>query len=74
MREVNKVKLKKLVYYICYCVSDPSQLGSTKLNKVLYYSDFGFYFKSGKAITWETYIKQQHGPTARDILGIEEEL
>lgn len=67
-------KLKNLVLYICDRVSDPAKLGSTKLNKILYYSDFVSYSETGEPITGEKYIKNHHGPTAHDILKIEDEL
>jgi hypothetical protein len=72
--KTNREKLKRMVHYICDRVSDPWKLGSTKLNKILYYVDFGSYFKLGRPITGETYVKRQHGPVAYDILRIEEEL
>lgn len=71
---MNKEKLKSLVLYICDRVSDPSELGTTKLNKILYYSDFVQFTKTGKSITGEKYVKRQHGPVAYDILKIENEL
>lgn len=71
---MNREKFKSIVLYICNRVSDPSKLGSTKLNKILYYSDFINYLKTGASITGETYVKRQHGPVPNDILKIESEL
>lgn len=35
----NAEKFKALVHYICWKVEDPRQLGATKLNKILWFSD-----------------------------------
>lgn len=67
-------KYKNLVHYICYICEDPTKLGSTKLNKILYFSDFLYYKINRKSITGETYIKRQHGPVPKNILLILDEL
>jgi hypothetical protein len=67
-------KLKALVHYICYKCHDPSVLGATKLNKILWYSDVIAFAQTGKPITPETYTKQQFGPVPKHILKIVEEL
>ncbi len=61
---MNREKLKALVQYICFRCSDPSLLGKTKLNKVLYYSDFAAYVRLKASITGEQYVKHQFGPVA----------
>jgi len=71
---MNNEKLKNLVHYICHKVKDPSKLGLTKLNKVLYYSDFLFYLQNYKPITEETYIKKDHGPVSKNLTRILKEL
>lgn len=35
----NAEKFKALVHYICWKVEDPRQLGATKLNNILWFSD-----------------------------------
>jgi len=62
----------KLVYMIlffaCMC-----KINKTKLNKLLFYSDFLFYKKQGKAISDVPYVKLPHGPAPESynaILGI----
>jgi Protein of unknown function (DUF4065) len=61
-------KLEALAHYICYKCQDPTVLGSTKLNKILWYSDVIALQVRGEAITGETYVKQQFGPVPRHIL------
>jgi hypothetical protein len=67
-------KLGNLTHYICYQCHDPSVLGATKLNKVLWYSDLLAFLKLGHSITGERYIKRQFGPVPEHILGVVEEL
>lgn len=69
MGEFDKEKFKNLVLYVC-AKCDPKELGSTKLNKLLWYSDMFSYLYLGKPITGETYIKRQFGPVPKDILNI----
>lgn len=71
---MDKQKLKNLVHYICHKVKDPSKLGKTKLNKVLYYSDFLFYLQKYRPITGELYIKDKHGPVSKNLNQILREL
>lgn len=67
-------KLAKLTHYICYQCHDPSVLGATKLNKILWYADLIAYLKTGKQITGERYVKQQFGPVPKHILVVIEDL
>jgi hypothetical protein len=72
--EFNRDKFKALVLYICAAVEDRDQLGLTKLNKILWYSDAIAYLKWREPITGETYDKRQFGPMPRDIYTVIEEL
>ncbi len=74
MEQMNRDKFKALVHYICDKASDPSVLGSIKLNKVLWYSDSIMYLISGRSMTGESYLKRQHGPVPRHIVGVIENL
>ena len=69
MAEFNEEKFKILVLYIC-SKCDPKELGSTKLNKVLWYSDMISYLSFQKPITGEVYVKRQFGPVPKHILAI----
>lgn len=71
----NRPKFKALVHYICSrCQDEPSRLGATKLNKVLWYAETGHFLKSGKPLTGARYVKRQHGPVPAAIPAIVEEL
>ena len=69
-QSLDQRKLKALIHYICYQCHDPSVLGATNLNKILWYSDVIAFARAGASITGETYVKQQFGPVPRHILGI----
>jgi hypothetical protein len=45
-------------------------MGGTKLNKVLFRSDFGAYLNLGEAITWHPYFKLKNGPAPRHLVDI----
>lgn len=63
-------KFTALVHYICHRMSDdPTKLGMTKLNKILWYSDVWMYKKTGSSITGDgtVYIKQAWGPVAKSL-------
>lgn len=60
---------KELVHYICeQTKTEPSKLGMTKLNKVLWFSDLFSYANYGKGITSEVYLKRKFGPVPKHIL------
>ena len=67
-------KLRSLVHYIIWNVSDPAKLGSTKLHKILWFSDARTYVLEGKPITGETYIREKHGPIAKHFLIVRDQL
>lgn len=61
-------KFKTAVHYICARSKDPSRLGATKLNKILFASDVVSYLSTGKPITGHKYKKMQFGPVPCEIL------
>lgn len=67
-------RLTALIHYICASCEDPSVLGKTKLNKILWYADVNAYLEFGQPITGETYVKQQFGPVAEHLLQAIKEL
>ena len=42
--------------------TNPDQLGSTKLNKLLYHADFLHFKRYGRPITGDRYVKMPYGP------------
>lgn len=65
--EFNYEKFKDLVHYICH-MADRDELGATKLNKILWYSDMVTYINRGESLTGSVYIKRQFGPVPKDVL------
>lgn len=60
----------RLVHMIHYIVSntEPSQLGATKLNKVMWKADVEFYRRYGKTISGQmSYIRMPQGPVPNDV-------
>lgn len=68
-------KFKALVHYVCWrCKDDTSKLGATKLNKILWLSDFDRYYRHGMPLTGARYAKEQFGPVPRAIMPVLREL
>ena len=70
----DRSRFKSLVHYICTKCPDPTKLGATKLNKILWFSDTLFYLNHGRPITGETYVKRNYGPVPQNILSVLAEL
>jgi hypothetical protein len=60
-------KLKELILYIAEKCADDPCFGKTKLNKILFYSDFLSYFVTGDPITGHEYMRLPHGPGPRRL-------
>lgn len=67
-------RIKNLIHYIIYQCEDPTKLGATKLNKILWFIDSNNYLKFGKPLTEATYIKLQFGPVPECVEIIKERL
>ncbi len=49
-------------------------IGSTKLNKLLFFSDFRAYWRLGQPISGARYQKLSHGPAARQFLPLQNQM
>lgn len=67
-------KFKELMVYVADKSVDDPDFGATKLNKVLFFSDFLAYGHFGVPITGADYQKLQFGPAPRQLLPIQQEL
>jgi uncharacterized phage-associated protein len=67
-------KMKELILYISHKSESDETFGSTKLNKLLFFSDFSCYWETGKAITGQEYQKLEHGPAPRFMVSIVDEM
>lgn len=69
-----KRKLKEMILYIADKSKDDPAFGSTKLNKILFTSDFYYYGLTGKSITSCIYIHLDRGPAPKGMADILSEL
>ena len=67
-------KLNELILYIAEECKDSPTFGYTKLNKILFISDFYAYIVLGKSITKSTYFHLQNGPAPKEILQAQDDL
>jgi hypothetical protein len=67
-------KFKELVLYVAdRSVEDPA-FGATKLNKILFFSDFIAYGRHGRPITGARYQRLERGPAPRELLPAQKQL
>lgn len=67
-------KFKELVIYIANKCENDVFFGATKLNKILFFSDFMSYASTGKAITGAEYMAIEYGPVPKRMRPIREEM
>lgn len=68
-------KFKELMLYFSQRgIDEGLVIGSTKLNKLLFFTDFRAYAELGEPITGARYQKLSHGPAARELLPMRTEM
>jgi hypothetical protein len=67
---MDREKFKTLVHYICWKCDDPSKLGATKLNKIIWFAERSWFLKTGEAISGVKFVKQERGPVPNAILPV----
>lgn len=72
--KVDQDKFRELVLYLCEKSQEDKKFGATKLNKLLYFCDFGAYVKFGTAITGATYFRLENGPAPRCLIPVRREM
>lgn len=72
--EFNENKFKELVLLISERSEDDPWFGATKLNKLLFFSDFLAYGYLGKPITGAVYQALPHGPAPKKLLPIRSQM
>lgn len=58
-------KFENLILYVCKESEADKAFGRTKLNKLLYFADFGHFRDHGQSISGEEYMAIQNGPVPR---------
>ncbi|MDO8389042.1 MAG: Panacea domain-containing protein [Actinomycetota bacterium] len=67
-------KFTELIVYVADRLQVDRSGGATKLNKVLFFADFAHVRRTGRPITGAIYQKLQHGPAARRLRPVRDEL
>lgn len=72
--QADERKFRELILYIATrCLDDPG-FGRTKLNKLLFLSDFHAYLELGRPVTGVAYMKLENGPAPRRLVPIREQM
>ena len=61
--------MRELILYVLQRSTQGPNMGGTKLNKVLFRSDFGAFLNLGEPITGHPYFKLKNGPAPRHRFG-----
>lgn len=70
----SKALLRELIVYISQkCAEDPT-FCATKLNKILFYSDFFSFFRFGEPISGVEYQRIQYGPAPKHLVPVRDEM
>jgi len=67
-------RLGELILYISDRCIDDRYYGATKLNKILYFSDFLFFKLYGKSITGAEYQRLDEGPAPKRLIPVQQKL
>ena len=67
-------KFTELMVYVADRLQGDRSGGATKLNKVLFFADFAHVRRTGRPITGATYQKLEHGPAARRLCPVRDQL
>lgn len=65
-------RLRELILFVAAECQDDPKFGATKLNKILWWSDFLAYAQHGKPITGVEYMRLGKGPVPRRLKPIRE--
>lgn len=74
LRVQDDAKLGELIVYISEKSAGDARFGSTKLNKLLYFSDFFAFGLLGRPITGATYRHLKNGPAPKNLEEIRDHL
>lgn len=66
--KANEAKFEEMLLYVAERLADDPKAGATKLNKVLYYAEFGHVRATGQPITGVEYQRLPDGPAPRGLL------
>src|SRR4051812_27108052 len=64
------IRFRELILFIARESERDEHFGATKLNKILFYSDFWAYRKLGRSITEQPYTKLPKGPAPKRLVPV----
>lgn len=67
-------KFTELLVFVASRLQSDQSGGATKLDKVLFFADFAHVRRTGAPITGATYQKLEHGPAARRLRPVRDQL
>lgn len=73
-REFDRERFRELILHIADQSRDDPRFGISKLNKILYFTDFKSFGILGRSMTGATYARMDHGPVPREMLATLREL
>ena len=67
-------RLAELMLFVANRSADDKKFGATKLNKILFFSDFVSMRRQGQAIMGTPFMREKKGPVPRRLLPVRERL
>ena len=67
-------KFQELILYIAKECETDTYFGATKLNKILFYSDFLSFRETGQSISGAEYMRLDNGPVPRNLVPVRDQL
>ena len=74
VQEFDRKKFEELILLIARECEGNTFFGATKLNKILFFCDFGAFAELGKSITGSEYVALEHGPVPRLLVQIRNDM
>lgn len=68
--QASERRLRELVLYVAMRSEGDASFAMTKLNKLVYFADFGAFFRWGESITGQEYKKREQGPCPTRMLPV----
>src|SRR5216684_1609431 len=70
LKQDGEKKFREMILLICARSEGDKKFGATKLNKLLFHSDFSAYLTFRKPISGEKYFKLKNGPAPQRLIPI----
>jgi hypothetical protein len=70
----NEARLRELILYVVQQCESDDLFGATKLNKILYYTDFYSFGRTGEPVTGVQYMRLQNGPAPKRLVPVRDEM